>query len=184
MLWLATEDPSLIDPNPGLMFWTLITFAIVLYVLRRYAWKPIQQTIDARRKAISDNLDAAEKTRADAQQALDEYRHQLAESRREAGKIVEQARRQMDERRAADIAALEADKQRRLEQAKAEIEAETRRSLSLIKSQIAELTVAATEKVVKRTLDEQEQRRLIDDALSGVDLSELAQPEPTRVEER
>src|SRR3954454_10455248 len=110
MLALATKDPSLIDPNPGLMFWTLITFAIVLYVLRRFAWKPIQQTIEARRKAITDNLEAAEKTRADAQQALEEYRAQLAESRREAGKIVEQARRQMDERRAADIAALEADK--------------------------------------------------------------------------
>ena len=170
---LEASKPSLIKPNPGLMFWTLITFVIVLFVLKRYAFGPIQQMIDARRTAITADLDAAEKARGEAQAALAEYREQLAEARKEAARIVEDARRVGEERRAADVAAIEAETVRLKEQAKAEIAAETRQALSDLKQHVANLTLVATEKVVRTRLDADEQKRLIDDALSGVDFAAL-----------
>jgi F-type H+-transporting ATPase subunit b len=166
-------DSTLITPTTGLMIWTLVTFVIVLLVLRKYAFGPIQQLLDARRKAITADLDAAEGARTEAQTTLAEYREQLAEARKEAGKIVEDARRVADERRAAAVAELEAEKARLMRQTQDEIAAETRQALNAIKQQVADLAVAATEKVVRARLDEAEQRRLIDEALGDVDLSTL-----------
>jgi F-type H+-transporting ATPase subunit b len=170
-------DSTLITPTTGLMIWTLVTFVIVLIVLRRYAFGPIQQAIDARREAIVADLDAAESAREEAQSALSEYRQQLAEARKEASKIVEDARRVGEERRAAAVAELEAEKARLMRQTQEEIQAETRQALHAIKRQVADLAVAATERVVRARLDEAEQRRLIDEALGDVDLSTLAPPE-------
>jgi F-type H+-transporting ATPase subunit b len=167
-------DSTLITPTTGLMIWTLVTFAIVLIVLKRFAFGPLQAVIDARRSAITNDLDAAEKARGEAQEALAEYRAQLAQSRKEAATIVEDARKAMDEKRRSDLSELEADKQRQLERARQEIAAETRQALALIKEQVAELTVTATEKVLRSKLDQDEQRRLIEDALSDIDLGALA----------
>ena len=170
-------DSTLITPTTGLMIWTLVTFVIVLIVLKRYAFGPIQQMLDARRQAIGADLDSAESARTEAQEALAEYRQQLAEARKEAGKIVDDARRVGDERRAAAVAELEAEKTRLMRQTQEEIRAETRQALNTIKQQVAALAVAATEKVVRARLDEAEQRRLIDEALADVDLSTLVPPE-------
>ena len=178
MLLLKAAEPSLIDINFGLMFWTLVTFVIVLIVLKKKAFGPIQAAIDARRKAIESDVDAAQAAREEAQTALAEYRQALAESRKEATKIVDDARRVAEEQRKKDIAELEAEKTRLLQRAKEEINAETRNSLQTIKAQLAELTVATAEKVVRTRLDEDEQRRLIDEALADVDFSQFAAPEP------
>ncbi|HSD02493.1 MAG TPA: F0F1 ATP synthase subunit B [Gaiellales bacterium] len=170
---MVVYDSTLITPTTGLMIWTLVTFVVVLIVLKKYAFGPIQQMIDARRTAITADLDAAEKARGEAQAALAEYREQLAEARREASRIVEDARRVGEERRAADVAALESETVRLKEQAKAEIAAETRQALADLKQHVADLTLVATEKVVRARLDAAEQRRLIDDALADVDFASL-----------
>jgi F-type H+-transporting ATPase subunit b len=171
---MVVYDSTLITPTTGLMIWTLVTFVVVLIVLKKYAFGPIQQMIDARRAAITADLDAAETARVEAQASLAEYRQQLAEARKEASRIVEDARKVGEERRTADVAALEAETVRLKEQAKAEIAAETRQSLAEIKQQVAELTIAATEKLVRTRLDAAEQKRLIDEALADVDFAALA----------
>jgi len=106
-----------------------------------------------------------------------EYRQALADSRREATKIIEEARRAAEQQRARDIADLEAEKNRLLKRAKDEIDSETRSSLQAIRDQLADLTVATAEKVVRRQLDETEQRRLIDEAMADVDFSQFAPAE-------
>jgi len=170
---MVVLDSTLITPTTGLMIWTLVTFVVVLIVLKKYAFPPIQQMIDQRRVAITADLDAAEKARGEAQAALAEYREQLAEARKEAARIVEDARRIGEERRVADVAALEAETVRLKEQAKAEIAAETRQALADLKQHVAELTMVATEKVVRARLDAGEQKRLIEDALADVDFASL-----------
>jgi F-type H+-transporting ATPase subunit b len=170
---MVVLDSTLITPTTGLMIWTLVTFVVVLIVLKKYAFTPIQQMIDQRRVAITADLDAAEKARGEAQAALAEYRQQLAEARKEAARIVEDARRIGEERRVADVAALEAETVRLKEQAKAEIAAETRQALADLKQHVAELTMVATEKVVRARLDAGEQKRLIEDALADVDFASL-----------
>jgi F-type H+-transporting ATPase subunit b len=178
MLILAAAKPSLIDINFGLMFWTILSFLVVLIVLKKYAFGPIQATLDERRNAIASDIDAAQTARDEAQTALAEYRQALADSRKEATKIIDDARRVSEEQRKKDIAELEAEKARLLQRAKDEIDAETRHSLQTIKNQLAELTVVTAEKVVRTRLDEDEQRRLIDEALADVDFSQFAAPEP------
>ena len=167
-------DSTLITPTTGLMIWTLVTFGIVLLVLRRFAFGPIQQMIDERRRQITADLDAAEGARKEAQEALAEYRQQLAEARKEATKIVEDARRTSEEQRRQALEEIESEKSRQLERVRAEIQAEVRQSLQSIKQQIADLTVVATEKVLRTQLDEAEQKRLIDEALADADLSAFA----------
>jgi F-type H+-transporting ATPase subunit b len=178
MMLLSAAKPSLIDINFGLMFWTIVSFLIVLVVLKKFALGPIQATLDERRKTIASDLDNAQSAREEAQAALEEYRTALAESRKEAVRIVEEARKAADERRARDLAEIESEKARQLERAKEEIAAEVRSALQTIKMQIAELSVITTEKLVRSKLDEAEQKRLIEDALAGVDLSAFASLEP------
>jgi F-type H+-transporting ATPase subunit b len=168
---LEAAKPSLIDINFGLMFWTIVAFLVTLIVLKRYAFGPIQAMLDDRSNAIAADIDAAEQAREEAQTALSEYRAALAESRKEATQIVESARRTAEEQRREALAELEAEKARQVERARAEIDSERRRSLQEVKATLADLTVAATEKVVRKRLDESEQKRLIDEALSDVDLS-------------
>jgi len=171
---LLAAKPSLIDINFGLMFWTIVSFILVLVILRWKAFGPLQAVLDERRKAIASDLDTAQSAREEAQAALEEYRTALAESRKEAVRIVEEARKAADDRRARDLAEIEAEKARQLERAKEEIAAEVRSALQTIKTQIAELSVLTTEKLVRAKLDEAEQKRLIEDALAGVDLSAFA----------
>jgi F-type H+-transporting ATPase subunit b len=172
---LSAND--LIKPNPGLMFWTLLTFVVVLYILKRFAFGPIQQAIDERAARIQADVDAAENARKEAQEALAEYRQALADSRKEATKIIDDARRVAEDQRKRDIAALEAEKARLMQRAKDEIAAETRHSLQAIRDGLADLTLATAEKVVRRQLDEGEQRRLIDDALADVDFEQFVRAE-------
>ncbi len=174
MFLAAAASPNLININYGLMVWTLVCFVVVMVILKKYAYGPIQDMLDERRKLIAADLETAETARVEAQQTLDEYRAQLAEARKEAGRIVEDARKAMEEQRKSDLATIEADKERQLARAREEIAAETRHSLATIKQQVAELTIAATEKIVRSKLDEAEQRRLIDAALADVDFEAFA----------
>ncbi len=174
MVLEAAASPSLISLNYGLMVWTIVCFVVVLYVLKRWAYGPIQEVIQQRQTLIAADLDNAQKAREEADTTLSEYRAQLAEARKEAGRIVEDARKAMEERRIQELAVLEEDKNRQLQRAREEIAAETRQSLAAIKQHVADLTVAATEKVVRQRLDEAEQRRLIDAALADVDFDALA----------
>ena len=173
MLPLLDDNILLIKPAPGLMIWTLLTFLIVLYILRRVAFGRIAEMLEARRRAVQTNLEAAEGARDEAQKLLDEYKQQLAAARHEASEIVERAKRTGEEERRRLQVELQAERERGVAAAKSAIAAETRQSLDRIKSEIADLTLQATEAVLRTKLDAGESRRLIDEALSGVDFSKL-----------
>jgi F-type H+-transporting ATPase subunit b len=169
----ADNSSDLVKPFPGLMIWTLVTFLISLWILRRYAFGPLAALIEKRRTLVRENLEAAENSRDEAQKLLDDYKQQLAQARREAGEIVERARRTGAEleRQMRDEAT--AQRERDIAAAKAAIAAETRQAIDEIRNQVADLTLLATEKVVGRTLDESEGRRLVEEALAEVDFSAL-----------
>ena len=125
----------------------------MLYILRRVAFGRIAEMLEARRRAVQDNLEAAESARDEAQRLLDEYRQQLAAARHEASEIVERAQRTGEEERRRMQDELQAERERGVAAAKAAIEAETRQSLDRIKSEIADLTLQATEVVLRTKLD-------------------------------
>src|SRR5580658_6390551 len=170
----AASSSWLITPNVGLTIWTLVVFAISLFILVKAVFPRIGAALDQRRKVIDDSIDAAERTRLEADQLLVEYRERLRDARQEAEEIVERARQAAaaSEREARTEG--QARREQMLEQTRRDIEAETRRVLDEILKDVAELTVLATERVTRRLLTEEDQRRLVEDALSGLDFTVLS----------
>jgi F-type H+-transporting ATPase subunit b len=163
----------LVSPSLGLMIWTLVVFGFTMWVLSKVAFPRIQEALDKRANAIRESIESAEKTRQEADQILEEYRSRLREARQQADDIVARARK------AAEATTTEATQEGRekreelLAAARRDIEAETRRSLERIRKEVADLTVLTTEKVTRKSLDSEDQKRLIDDALAEVDFSSL-----------
>jgi F-type H+-transporting ATPase subunit b len=170
---LASGGAGLIQPELGLSLWTLVTFLIVLFILRKYAFGRIAGLLDERREAVRQNLASAENAREEAERLLDEYKAQLAASRHEASEILERARATASEQQRQLSEELSAERERGIAAAQQAIAAETQQSLDRIKSEIADLTLLATEKVLGHALNEQEQKRLVEEALAGVDFSAL-----------
>jgi F-type H+-transporting ATPase subunit b len=164
---------GLIEVVPGLMIWTLISFAITFYVLKRFAFGPIQKTIDERRERIRAAVDEADKARAEARALLEEHRALIAQAKGEAGEILAEARKVADAQLARAKEETEADRQRRLEETRKQIEAETARALEQIRAEVADLTLVATSRVVGRVLTEEDHRRLIEEAVGDLDFSVL-----------
>ena len=169
---LAATSP-LTKIIPGLMIWTLIFFFITFWVLRRYAFGPIQKMIDDRRTRIRESLEEADRTREEAHRLLEEHRALIASARGDADRILAEARRVADAQRERVREETEADRQRRLEETKRQIQAETQRALEQIRTEVADLTLIATERITGKVLDDRDHKRLIEDAVSGLDLSVL-----------
>jgi F-type H+-transporting ATPase subunit b len=170
---LFAEDNPLIKLAPGLMIWTLICFAITFYVLRRFAFGPIQKAIDARRDRIRRSIEEADRARAEARKLLEEHRALIGQARRDAEEILAEARRVGEAQRERTKREAEEDRQRRLEETRRQIEAETQRALSEIRGQVAELALLAAEKVTARSLTADDHKRLIEDAIKELDFSKL-----------
>jgi F-type H+-transporting ATPase subunit b len=164
---------GLIEVVPGLMIWTLIAFAITFFVLRRFAFGPIQKTIADRRDRIRNAVDEADAARNEARELLEEHRKLIGQAKSEAGDILAEARRVGDAQLARVKEETEADRQRRLEETRKQIEAETARALEQIRSEVAELTLEATSRVVGKVLTAEDHRRLIDEAVGELDFSAL-----------
>jgi F-type H+-transporting ATPase subunit b len=175
MLFLLAQESSggLIDVVPGLMIWTLICFAITFYVLKRFAFGPIQRTIDERRDRIRKAVDEADNAREEARELLEQHRQLIARAKGEAGDILADARKVADAQIERVREESEAERQRRLEEIQRQIDAETKRSLDLIRAEVAELTLQATARVTGKVLDAEDQRRLIDEAIAELDFSIL-----------
>ena len=163
----------LVEPGIGLMIWTLLVFFAAFLVLRKLAWPQITAALDKRQHAIVESIETAERTRAEARQLLEEYRERLREARSQADDIVARARKagEVQEREATEAA--RAKREEMLEQTRRDIEAETRRAIQEIRGEVADLTVLATEKVTRKTLDADDQRRLVEEALGELDFTAL-----------
>ncbi len=170
---------GLIEVVPGLMIWTLIAFGITFWVLKRFAFGPIQKTIDERRDRIRQAVEEADNARAEARQLLEQHRELLGQAKGEAGEILAEARKIADAQLARAKEETEVDRQRRLEDTRKQIEAETSRALDQIRTEVADLTLAATSRVVGRVLTEEDHRRLIDEAIGDLDFSALESSEKT-----
>jgi F-type H+-transporting ATPase subunit b len=167
----------LVSPGVGLMIWTLLLFLITMWVLSKVAFPKIQEALDKRAKMISESIDAAERQRRESDELLTEYRARLAEAREQADDIMARARKSAETAEAEAAAAGKEKREELVSAAKRDIEAETRRSLDQIRAEVADLTVLATERVTRKSLSAEDQKRLVEEALSEVDFSALSGPE-------
>jgi F-type H+-transporting ATPase subunit b len=164
---------ALISVTPGLMIWTIVCFLIALFVLKRFAFGPIQKAIDDRRDRIRQSIEEADRAREEARNLLEEHRKLVGKAKSEAEEILAEARRTTDAQRERVREETEADRQRRLEDTRKQIEAETQRALDQIRAEVGELTLVATAKVTGKVLDRDDHRKLIEDAIGDLDFSVL-----------
>lgn len=170
----------LVSPGLGLMIWTLILFLFTMWVLSKVAFPRIQEALDRRARTIAESIEAADRQRRESEELLAEYRARLAEAREQADDIMARARKAAETAEAEAAAAGKEKREELVAAAKRDIEAETRRSLQQIRSEVADLTVLATEKVTRKSLTVEDQRRLVEEALSEVDFSALSGSEGSR----
>lgn len=168
------SEGSLIDVVPGLMVWTIVTFVLVLWFLRRFAFSRVQGLIDERRDRIREALDEADKARAEARELRELTAQEREEAKAQREQILDESRRQAQ--RQLDLAReqADADLKERLEKNREELDAENARLREQIRRDVVELTLLASEKVTGKVLDEEDQRRLIDETIAEVDVKQIA----------
>jgi F-type H+-transporting ATPase subunit b len=156
------------------MIWTLLAFGATLYILSKLAFPRISEQLDKRQRAIEESIDTAERTKVEAEEILAEYRQRLGEARTQAEEIVARARKAGEQHQEESLQHARVQREELMDQTRRDIEAETRRAIQQIRNEVADLTVLATEKVTRKTLTEDDQRRLVDEALAELDFEALA----------
>ena len=154
--------------DPGLFLWTIVTFFIVLAILKWKAWGPLINALDKREEDIREALASAEKAKQDAEKASSEYEDMMRKAQAEAQQIVSEGKA-AGERVKNDIQSAANDKADEIiEKAKAQIDAERRKAIQEIKSSVVNLSMDAAAKVIERNLDSDDNRKLVDQALEGI----------------
>jgi F-type H+-transporting ATPase subunit b len=164
---------ALISVTPGLMIWTIVCFLITLFVLKKYAFGPIQSMIDERQARIRASIEEADNARQEARSLLEEHRALVGQARSDAEEILAEARRVADSTRERVREEAEVDRQRRLEETHRQVEAETRRALEEIRAEVADLTLIAATKVTGKALTDADHKRLIEESIKELDFSQL-----------
>jgi F-type H+-transporting ATPase subunit b len=159
---------NLLNVDPGLMFWTIINFLILLVLLLKLGVKPITNSLRARESRINDAIDSAEKTNSEAQKLLKESQEKLDNAQREMGEIIQKGREQAEAqiRKASE----EADQVKRdkVEEAKREIERSKEAAIKDLRTEVAGLVVEATEKLLEEKLDKDKHIKLIESYIDKI----------------
>jgi F-type H+-transporting ATPase subunit b len=155
----------MLEINPGLIIWTIITFVIVVAVLRGTAWKPILKALNDREEKIRSSLEHAEKAHQDAQRILEENKRQLAAAEEQAARIIKEGRDLGDKLKSEILEKAEAAARQTVEQAKGEIQREKEAALTQLRGEVSDLAIAAAGKILDANLDTAQQRRLVDAAI-------------------
>ena len=156
------------------MIWTAVVFLVTFYILKKVAFGRIQGLIEKRRDRIAEALDEADNARAEARSLVEEHKAMIADARTQADQVLAEARKQGDAQRERVKAEAGADLERRLDENTKAIEAENRKLLEQVRCEVVELTLIASEKVTGKTLDADDQRRLIDEAVAELDFDRIA----------
>ncbi len=164
----------LITPNVGIMIWTLVVFAISLFILVKAVFPRIASALDQRANLINESIDEAAKTRKEAEDLLASYRERLKEAREQADEIIARARKAGDVHQHEAVEAARVERERLLEQTRRDIGAETARAIDEIRREVADLTVQATERLTRKSLTSADHQRLVEDALRELDFSSLS----------
>jgi F-type H+-transporting ATPase subunit b len=170
---------SLIQPKFGTVFWTLLTFILLVALLGRFAWKPLLGALEQREKSIKDSIDQAHKDREEAEGLLVQHRELLGEARRERAEAVSAGRRDAEGLKAEILEEAKKQREQLLAQTQAQVDAGLRQARSELRSVAADLAIQAAEKLLVKNLDDPTQRKLVEDYLTDLESSEGSGPLPS-----
>ena len=162
---------DLLSPSYGLMVWTLLIFVILLFVLSKFAFKPITAAVEAREQALQAAMDAAKRDREEAALLLAEHRASLDALRAEGQKLIADARAAAERVRAELVEQAHVEQQRMLERARAEISAERAKAIAELRREAVDLAILGAGKVIGQNLDREANRKLVESFLASVTTS-------------
>ena len=160
---------ALLQPEIGTIFWTLVTFLIMLGILRRFAWNPLLGAIDAREKSIRDALQQADRDREQVEALLKEQRDLVAEARRERAEAVELGKRDAEKIKDEILGKARAQRDQVLKQTEEQVEAGLRKARGELRATAVDLAILAAEKLLTRSLDDATQRKLVEEHLADLE---------------
>ena len=164
----ASWMTSWILPNPGIFLWTVVTFLIVLGILKWKAWGPLMEALDEREKKITSALDAASKAKEEAQKVSSDYEEMIAKAESERQDILAQAKKDADNLRQKKESEADVKCNDMLDKAKKEIEAEKAKALKEIKSVVVDLSVETASKIIRKNLDSNDNRKIAEDTVNSI----------------
>ncbi|HEX5075090.1 MAG TPA: F0F1 ATP synthase subunit B [Gemmatimonadaceae bacterium] len=162
------EKVDLLSPNAGVMFWTLIIFVVLLFVLSRYAFKPLTAAVEAREKHLEEMIQSAKADREEAARFLEEQKKVLDAARADAQRVVAESRITAEKLRAEMIEQTKQQQRELLDRARGEIENERKRAITDLRREAVDLALAGASKLVERNLDDQTNRKLVESFLASV----------------
>ncbi len=163
-----SAEGGLLSVNGGLAFWTVVTFILLVFLLTKFAWKPILSALKQREDAIKDSLEQAEKAKEEARQILAANQNNLAKAEEESKKIIEESRQFADNLKEQMLKESREQSQKLIADAADEIERKKNAAFDELKNQIADISVKAAEKILKENLDAEKNKKLVDKYLSDI----------------
>jgi F-type H+-transporting ATPase subunit b len=152
----------MLDINPGLIIWTSVTFLLLVFVLSKVAWKPLVQALQDRETSIATALQKAEEARKESQRLLEENTKVLAAANAETSRILKEGRELAEQMKNEIVAKAHTQAKAEVERAKEEIQREKESALTEMRGEIADMAIAAAEKLLDESLDASKQKKMID----------------------
>jgi F-type H+-transporting ATPase subunit b len=153
----------------GLMFWTIVVFLLLLAILKKFAWPAVLGAVEAREKALEEQLAEAERNRAEAAKLLAEHKKLVGDARAQAGAILAEARTAADKERAVALEKTKEEQAELLERARREIAAERDRAITDLRREAVDISLAAASKLIGERLGSDTDRKLVTDYLSTLE---------------
>jgi len=150
----------------SLVFWSLVSFGILMALLYKYALPALTEILEARERRIRDSIEQADRMKREAEQLLADYRSKLAAAQQEAHALLEEARKRAQQALEENEKRLERETEKMVQEARQEIEQKRQQALREVREHVVDLVLQTTEKILRRSLAEQDHRRLIQETLA------------------
>jgi F-type H+-transporting ATPase subunit b len=157
---------SLLDVNPGLIFWTVITFVIMLLILKKVAWKPILNSLSERENFIKDSVERAETAKKEAEEILEQNKKNLVRAEEDAQKVIAQGREYAENLKTQILAESKAEAKKIVDEASKEIERKNVEAFNNLKGDVAAIAVEAAEKIIRSNLDKEKQEKIVNEFIN------------------
>ncbi len=154
---------KLVTPDIGVIFWTVVTFLVVLFILGKFVWKPIIRAIDERERSIKEDIEKAQRSREEAEEFITRQRELLEEARKESSAMIEEGKRAAEKVKTDMLEQAKRVEREIVEQGRKKVEQEARNAIQGIKEQAADLAIAAAKKLIISSMGEKEQKKLVED---------------------
>jgi len=157
---------NLLTLEPGMIIWTFITFGLLLFILKKVGWKPLLDALEKREERIHSDIQRAEHAREESEKLMAEHKKMMTAAELEARKVIIEAKKLAEKMKEEIVESANEQARQMTTQAQAEIQREKATALAQLRSEVADLAISAAGKILKETLDEDRNRKIVDEFIT------------------